>query len=129
MPHKNFGTCMPLIYIMNHKVFRKKNIWVPVVKNKLVVRFFANVMYSQSPTRRLKHFANLFPKQLQAFFSIDCIPTKVFISLNDNVILYIEVKTRHFRPLFTASYLTAQTKTTERDWHWTKISAIFGFTF
>ena len=25
--------------------------------------------------------------------------------------------------------LTAQTKTMERDWHWTSISAIFGFTF
>ncbi len=25
--------------------------------------------------------------------------------------------------------LTAQTKTIERDWHWTSISAIFGFTF
>ena len=42
---------------------------------------------------------------------------------------YIEVKARFFRQLLTASCLTAQTKTIERDWHWTSISAMFGFTF
>ena len=33
-------------------------------------------------------------------------------------------KTRSFRPFITTSCLTAQTKTIERDWHWTLISAM-----